>query len=93
MKRRVLAVSVAAIGSVLMAMQPAHAQRQGAASGVGFADDKAPVEGPTTIAGDKAFVSPIPYFRDLGPWDPDYKAPRTAEGKPDLQRGCGRRRR
>jgi|JI9StandDraft_2_1071091.scaffolds.fasta_scaffold03070_5 hypothetical protein len=86
MKRRILAVSVAAIGAALMAMQPAHAQRQGTGSGVGFADDNAaPVDGPTTIAGDKAFVSPIPYFRDLGPWDPNYKAPRTAEGKPDLQ--------
>lgn len=86
MNRRILATSAAAIGAMLMTMQPAHAQRQGATSGVGFADETdAPVDGPTTIAGDKAYVSAVPYFRDLGPWDPAYKAPRTSDGKADLQ--------
>lgn len=86
MNRRILATSAAAIGAMLMTMQPAHAQRQGATSGVGFADETdAPVDGPTTIAGDKAYVSAVPYFRDLGPWDANYKAPRTSDGKADLQ--------
>jgi len=86
MKRRILAASVATIAAALMAMQPAHAQRQGTTSGVGFADETdAPVDGPTTIAGDKAYTSAVPYFRDLGPWDPNYKAPRTADGRADLQ--------
>ncbi len=86
MKRRILAASVAAIGALLMTVQPAQAQRQGATSGVDFADEAdGPVEGQKTIAGDKAFVSAVPYFRDLGPWDPNYKAPRLADGKPDLQ--------
>ena len=86
MKRRLVSVSIAAIGAVLLAMPAAYAQRQGAASGVGFADENAaPVEGPTTIAGDKAYISPVPYFRDLKPWDPNYKPPRTADGKADLQ--------
>ena len=86
MKRRILAASIATIAAALMAMQPAYAQRQGAKSGVGFADESdAPVTGPTTIAGDKAYVSAVPYFRDLGPWDPAYKAPRTSDGKADLQ--------
>ncbi len=38
-----------------------------------------------TIAGSKNYVSPIPSFRDLPKWDPAYKAPRTPDGKPDLQ--------
>ena len=37
------------------------------------------------IDGGKAWVSPIPYFKDLPRWDPNYKAPRTSDGKPDLQ--------
>src|SRR6201992_2313398 len=37
------------------------------------------------IDGGKAWVSPIPYFKDLKPWDPAYKAPRTPDGHPDLQ--------
>jgi hypothetical protein len=37
------------------------------------------------IAGDRALESPIPHFRDLGPWDSSYRAPRTPDGKPDLQ--------
>ncbi|HEX5005938.1 MAG TPA: hypothetical protein VFV70_02430 [Hyphomonadaceae bacterium] len=39
----------------------------------------------TTIVGSKNFESPIPYFKDLPKWDPNYKAPRTPDGKPDLQ--------
>jgi hypothetical protein len=38
-----------------------------------------------TIAGKTNFESPIPYFKDLPRWDPNYKAPRTPDGKPDLQ--------
>jgi hypothetical protein len=38
-----------------------------------------------TIAGSKNAQSAIPYFRDLPKWDPNYKAPRTPDGKPDLQ--------
>src|SRR5262245_25393891 len=38
-----------------------------------------------TIAGSKNNESAIPYFRDLPRWDPNYKAPRTPDGKPDLQ--------
>jgi hypothetical protein len=37
------------------------------------------------IDGGRAWVSPIPYFKDLPKWDPTYKAPRTPDGKPDLQ--------
>jgi hypothetical protein len=38
-----------------------------------------------SIAGATSFESPIPFFKDLKPWDPAYRAPRTADGKPDLQ--------
>jgi hypothetical protein len=38
-----------------------------------------------TIAGSKNFESAIPYFKDLPRWDPNYRAPRTPDGKPDLQ--------
>ncbi len=86
MKRRITSVSIAAIGAALLATQPAHAQRIGANSGVSFAKESdEPVEGQKTIAGDKAYVSAVPYFRDLGPWDPNYTPPRTPDGKPDLQ--------
>src|SRR5262249_2069786 len=64
---------------------PAAAQRMGGKSGVGFADPTAHVEGPKTIAGTKAYESPLPFFKDLKAWDPAYKAPRTADGRPDLQ--------
>lgn len=30
-------------------------------------------------------ASSVPYFRDLPAWDPNYKPPRTPDGKPDLQ--------
>jgi hypothetical protein len=41
--------------------------------------------GAQTIAGAKSYESPLPFFKDLKPWDPNYKPPRTSEGKPDLQ--------
>ncbi len=85
MKKLNLATSVAAIGMALLVVQPASAQRIGANSGVAHAEDsKAPVEGPKTIAGTKSYESPIPFFKDLKPWDPNYKAPRTAWGQADL---------
>jgi hypothetical protein len=37
------------------------------------------------IDGGKAFVSPLPFFKDMPAWDPGYKAPRTPDGHPDLQ--------
>jgi hypothetical protein len=37
------------------------------------------------IAGERAFQSPVPFFRDLGPWDPAYQPPRTSDGRPDLE--------
>lgn len=37
------------------------------------------------IAGDRAYESPVPFFRDLGAWDPNYEPPRTPDGKPDFQ--------
>ncbi len=57
----------------------------GEKTGVGFADPNEKVEGPKTIAGTKSYQSPLPYFRDLKPWDANYKPPRTPDGKPDLQ--------
>ncbi|HOZ28856.1 MAG TPA: hypothetical protein PK080_15925, partial [Hyphomonadaceae bacterium] len=57
----------------------------GEKTGVGYADPNEKVEGPKTIAGTKSYVSPLPYFRDLKPWDPNYNPPRTPDGKPDLQ--------
>ncbi len=29
--------------------------------------------------------APLPYFRDLPKWDPEYSPPRTPDGKPDFQ--------
>ena len=85
MKKIGIAASVAVIGLALAAALPAHAQRIGPNTGVKHADDNAPpVEGPKTIAGKTSFESPIPFFKDLKPWDPNYKPPRTADGKPDL---------
>jgi hypothetical protein len=83
-KRLAVTASIAALAVALTAL-PANAQRIGPNSGVKFADEKAgPVEGPKTIAGERSFESPIPFFKDLKPWDPNYKPPRTADGKPDL---------
>ncbi|MBI1361298.1 MAG: hypothetical protein GC155_13555 [Alphaproteobacteria bacterium] len=57
----------------------------GASTGVAYADSSAPIEGPKTIAGAKSYESPLPFFKDLKPWDPNYKPPRTPDGHPDLQ--------
>lgn len=80
-----LVALAAAIGVAAVVATPAIAQRITKDSGVKFADPNAPVEGPTTIAGSKSYESPVPFFRDLKPWDPAYKPPRTAFGAPDLQ--------
>ncbi len=76
------------VGSVTLAIilgtGAAEAQRTGGNSGVPFANPNETVDGPKTIAGSKSFVSPLPYFRDLKPWDPNYKAPLAADGHPDL---------
>ncbi|MDP3740298.1 MAG: hypothetical protein Q8R02_23125 [Hyphomonadaceae bacterium] len=85
MKKSGIGASIAALGLVLALAEPAAAQRIGANSGVNYADEKAPpVEGPKTIAGSRSFESPIPFFKDLKPWDPNYKPPRTSDGKPEL---------
>jgi hypothetical protein len=84
MKTWTIGASVVVLGLALAAAMPAHAQRIGANSGVGFANPNEKVEGPKTIAGSRNFESPIPFFKDLKPWDPNYKAPRTTDGKPDL---------
>lgn len=42
-------------------------------------------EEPKSIAGAKEFEHQIPRFGDLPKWDPNYRAPRTADGRPDLQ--------
>ena len=57
----------------------------GESTGVGYADENEKVEGQKTIAGTKSYQSPLPFFRDLKPWDVNYKPPRTPDGKPDLQ--------
>jgi hypothetical protein len=75
-----------ALGLALAAAPAAHAQYLGDKSGVGFAkDDGAAIEGPKTIEGTRAYESPFTHFKDLKPWDPNYKPPRTPDGKPDLQ--------
>jgi hypothetical protein len=38
-----------------------------------------------SIAADRSYESPLPFFRDLGPWDPNYRAPRAADGHADIQ--------
>jgi hypothetical protein len=81
-----LKTSVAIAAAIVMSgTLAANAQRITENSGVRHAEGGEPVEGPKPIAGTKAFESPIPFFRDLGPWDPNYKAPRTLDGKADLQ--------
>jgi hypothetical protein len=77
--------SLAALGLVAALALPAAAQQIAAKSGVGYADPNAAVEGPRTIAAKNSFTSPIPFFKDLKPWDPNYKPPRAADGHPDLQ--------
>ena len=83
-KKLTAALSLAALAVAIAA--PAGAQRIGANSGVGFATpSNAPVEGPKAIAGKTSYETPMPFFKDLKPWDPNYKPPRTPDGKPDLQ--------
>lgn len=84
MKRTALGASFLALSFGLIAM-PAFAQQITDKSGVKIATDAGPVEGPKTIAGTRSYESPIPFFKDLKPWDPNYKPPRTPDGKPDLQ--------
>jgi hypothetical protein len=38
-----------------------------------------------TIAAKNSYTSPLTFFKDLKPWDPNYKPPRTPDGKPDMQ--------
>src|SRR5690349_12374528 len=86
MRKLTIATSLAALGLALALAQPVAAQRISDKSGVKFADENAaPVEGPKTIAGKTSFQSPIPFFKDLKPWDPNYKPPRAADGHADLQ--------
>jgi hypothetical protein len=81
-----IGASAAALAMGLTMAEPAVAQRIGPNSGVKLAEDTdKPVEGPKAIAGATSYVSPIPFFKDLKPWDPNYKPPRTADDKPDLQ--------
>ena len=62
-----------------------QAMAAGEKTGVAYADSKEDVAGPKTIAGKTSYQSPLPYFKDLKPWDPAYKAPLAADGHPDLQ--------
>jgi len=81
-----LTAALALVAASAAIALPAHAQRIGENSGVRFAEPTdQPIEGPKPIAGTKAFESPIPFFKDLGPWDPNYKPPRLADGHPDMQ--------
>ncbi|HEY7800391.1 MAG TPA: hypothetical protein VIA80_16610, partial [Hyphomonadaceae bacterium] len=100
MTLRRCAFFAALVASVLVAT-PALAQSQsrtppprnyldealatGEKTGVRFADSSEKVEGPKTIAGSKSYQSAVPHFKDMKPWDPNYKPPRTPDGKPDLQ--------
>ena len=44
-----------------------------------------PASAQQSIAAEGSFKSPLPFFKDLKAWDPNYKVPRTPDGKPDLQ--------
>ena len=85
MGRLAIVTSVLALGVALAGVSQAHAQRLGGSSGVGYADPSETIEGPKTIVGTRGYESPMPFFRDLKPWDPEYRPPRTPDGKPDLQ--------
>jgi hypothetical protein len=52
---------------------------------LGLAIAAMPASAQQSIAADGSFKSPLPFFKDLGSWDPTYKPPRTRDGKPDLQ--------
>jgi hypothetical protein len=73
MKVSIVGVSLMVIAMAIFAA-PAMAQ---AYNGV------AAVAKPEEVRG--AGASPMPAFKDLAPWDPAYKSPRTSFGQPDLQ--------
>jgi hypothetical protein len=52
---------------------------------LGLAIAAMPAAAQQPIAAEGSFKSPLPFFKDLAKWDPDYKAPRTSDGRPDLQ--------
>ena len=52
---------------------------------LGLAIAAMPASAQQSIAAEGSYKSPLPFFKDLAKWDPGYKAPRTADGKPDLQ--------
>ena len=52
---------------------------------LGLAIAALPASAQQSIAADGSFKSPLPFFKDLTRWDPNYKAPRTSDGRPDLQ--------
>jgi hypothetical protein len=52
---------------------------------LGFALAAMPASAQQSIAAEGSYKSPLPFFKDLPKWDSTYKAPRTADGKPDLQ--------
>ncbi|MEP7209871.1 MAG: hypothetical protein ABI740_03460 [Alphaproteobacteria bacterium] len=90
MRTMKLGVSVSVIGAALgiaaaLIAVPALGQAIGPKSGVNFADPNEAISGPKTIAGSTSYVSPLPFFKDLKAWDPNYKPPRTSDGHPDLQ--------
>jgi len=52
---------------------------------LGLALAAMPATAQQSIAAEGSYKSPLPFFKDLPKWDPNYKAPRTSDGKPDLQ--------
>jgi hypothetical protein len=86
-KTHIAGVAMTALAFALAFASPASAQRIGDKAGVNFADPSdAHVEGPKTISGKTSFVSPLPFFKDLKPWDSAYKAPvNKADGHADLE--------
>jgi hypothetical protein len=85
MRTHIFGAALVAVVTALVAATPATAQRISDKSGVKFADPNEKIDGPKAIAGKTSFVSPLPFFKDLKPWDPNYKAPRAADGHADLQ--------
>jgi hypothetical protein len=85
-----IGVSIAVFGATLgvataLMAAPVLGQAIGPKSGVNFANPDEAVSGPKTISGATSYISPLPFFKDLKAWDPNYKAPRAADGHPDLQ--------
>jgi len=52
---------------------------------LGLAIAAMPANAQQSIAAEGSYKSPLPFFKDLTKWDPNYKAPRTSDGKADLQ--------